>query len=82
MPSTSRSPVGSQQNEKWHLKFLEKPALAACVALPGGAPSGSSGKEPVMMINASREGFSSFFFFFPFPPTSFYRKYMLEMKLK
>lgn len=68
MSSTSRAPMGSQQNEKWHLKFLEKPALAACVALPGGAPSGSSGKEPVMMINASREGFSFSFFFLSLSP--------------
>lgn len=39
-PAPLRSPVGCRQNEKWHLKFLEKPDLAACVVLPGGATSG------------------------------------------
>lgn len=36
----TRVPAGSRQNEKWHLKFLEKNGLAACVVLPGGATLG------------------------------------------
>lgn len=36
-PGSLRAP---RQNEKWHLKFLEKPDLAVCVVLPGGATSG------------------------------------------
>lgn len=69
---------GCQHDDKSSLKFLQKSDLPACVVPPSTATSGKAG-EGTCDDDKFTEGF---FFFFYIPSTSFYRKYMLEMKLK
>lgn len=65
MSSTSGAPMGSQQSEKWHLKFLEKPAL--------GSLCGPARRCPFRVLwqgtcddDKCIQG-EFFFFFFSFP---------------